>query len=80
MWELREHGPSYEIELSEFDPSYTGAEGFWSSAELDWLLYASHESSITVGGESLIAAITHAWPEWHQYIWTTPFFCVPTWR
>lgn len=74
IWELREHGPSYEIELSALAPYYDGAEGFWFSSEGDWLLYASHESSITAVGKTLIAAIEQAWPEWKRHIWTTPYF------
>jgi hypothetical protein len=69
VWELREYGPSYEMELSELDPVYAGAEGFWFSSTLDWIIYASHENSITVGGEWLIAEIRRIWPSWEQWIW-----------
>jgi hypothetical protein len=50
VWELREYGPEYELDVSAFEPRYYGAEGFWTSPALDWLVYASHEDSISVGG------------------------------
>ena len=71
VWELREYGPSYEQELSLFDPRYNGAEGYWSSEEIDWILYAPHESSITIGGW-LLEEIKKAWPEWSQRVWPSP--------
>jgi hypothetical protein len=72
--ELREGGSAYEILLSDLDPLYTGDEGFWCSDAMDWLLYASHENSLTVGGEWLISAVKSAWPEWERHVWTTPLF------
>ena len=50
VWELREYGPEYEQDVGLFEPYYNGAEGYWSSGNLDWIIYASHESSVTVGG------------------------------
>jgi hypothetical protein len=73
VWELREYGPEYEQDVSLFDPHYNGAEGYWSSGDLGWVVYASHESSITVGGW-LLAEIKDRWPEWKQRIWDSPFF------
>lgn len=73
VWELREYGPEYEQDVSLFDPQYNGAEGYWSSDGLDWIVYASHESSITIGGW-LLAEIKEHWPEWKQRIWDSPFF------
>ena len=65
IWELREYGPEYEQDVSLFDPHYNGAEGYWSSSELDWIVYASHEGSVTVGGW-LLAAIKAQWPDWEK--------------
>jgi hypothetical protein len=73
IWELREYGPEYEQDVSLFDPHYNGAEGFWSSNDLDWVVYASHENSVTVGGW-LLAKIQNQWPEWNQRIWVSPVF------
>jgi hypothetical protein len=68
VWELREYGPEYELEVSLFDPHYTGAEGYWSSGALDWIVYASHESSVTVGGW-LLGEVQALWPAWQTHLW-----------
>lgn len=54
---LHEFGdPEYEIELGIFEPGYRdGGEQYSISKQADWIVYASHESSITVGGEWLTA-------------------------
>ncbi|MCE9534118.1 MAG: hypothetical protein K8T89_23815 [Planctomycetes bacterium] len=68
VWELREFGPEYEQDILLFEPFYNGAEGYWSSAELDWLIYASHESSVTVAGW-LLHELKMAWPSWKLEEW-----------
>jgi hypothetical protein len=52
---LHEFGdPEYEIELSIYEPGYgDGGEQYSTSKETDWMVYASHESSITVCGQWL---------------------------
>jgi hypothetical protein len=51
IWELKEAGvPEYESDISVFEPYYDGWEGYWFSAEMDWIIYCSHESTITFGG------------------------------
>jgi len=61
--------PETEMGIEFFVPRYgqiAGGEGYWFSPQLDWLIYASHEKSITVGGEWLIEAIKQAWPDWEE--------------
>ena len=72
VWELREFGPEYELDISLFKPVYDGAEGYWSSGDLDLIIYASHESSVTVAGR-LLQEITAIWPSWQAYVWTGVF-------
>lgn len=74
IWELREYGPEYELDLSAFEPYYSGAEGYWCSEQMDWIIYASHEGSITVGGEWLLTVVKNAWPEWSKHVWTNQYF------
>ena len=69
VWELREYGPEYEEDVSLFTPRYNGAEGYWSSADLDWIIYASHEASVTIGGW-LLGKIKPLWPAWDAHLWT----------
>jgi hypothetical protein len=72
--EFCEGGGTRELAAEDLDPEYTGEEGYWSAAPWDWILYASHESSITVGGQWLITAVQVAWPEWQRHVWTSPDF------
>jgi hypothetical protein len=69
VWELREYGPEYEEAVAMLDPYYNGAEGYWSSGDLDWIIYASHESSVTVGGW-LLQDVKAIWPSWQVHVWT----------
>jgi hypothetical protein len=76
IYELREAGAEleYEIDTSVFEPTYNGLEGFWFSDKMDWVIYASHENSITIGGTWLIEQIKSVWPNWQKRIWDSPFF------
>ena len=69
VWELREYGPEYMEDVALFEPYFNGAEGFWSSGELDWIIYASHESSVTVGGW-LLSELKVLWPSWKSHVWS----------
>ena len=66
LWELREYGPEYEIDTALLAPYYNGAEGYWTTDGLDWLIYASHESTLTIAGARLLHAIQQQWPTWDQ--------------
>ncbi len=72
-WELYEHGWVHEMAvelLSTHYGHYEGMECYATAGEMDWLIYASHESSITVAGDWLIGAVKDAWPEWEQHLYT----------
>ena len=70
LWELREFGADYTESIEWFEPVYyNGAEGFWSSEGFDWFVFASHESSITVGGW-LLDSIRKIWPSWQEHAWS----------
>ena len=67
VFQLQEFGPpepEYEIELSSFEPIYgSGGEQYSTSEIADWVVYASHESSVTVAGEWLIRILKENWPD-----------------
>ena len=73
LWEMREDGINYELELSVFEPYYNGNEGHWCDATFEWIVYASHESSITIGGW-LLPEVKGIWSNSQERVWTTPFF------
>ena len=55
------------------DPEWlvpAGAEVFWTSRELDWVLYVSHEHSITVAGDWLVAGVKAIWPNRQERLYT----------
>ncbi|MBW4505673.1 MAG: hypothetical protein KME64_04070 [Scytonematopsis contorta HA4267-MV1] len=68
VWEIREFDDNYELELSNFEPHYNGAEGFWCDSNFDWVVYASHESSITIGGW-LLPEIQAVWSNWQERLY-----------
>jgi hypothetical protein len=75
VWNLTEYGPEYEIDVSVFEPLYyhTGVENYSFSQQADWIIYASHESSITIGGKWLIEEIKAYWSNWECFVWKSPF-------
>ena len=73
VWELREGGDwGCESQVRSFDPKYTGAEGYWTSSALNWLVYASHESSITVVGQWLIDYLERTFPGTERFEYRGP--------
>jgi hypothetical protein len=71
LWEVREldTDTDKEIELASFEPIYTGAEGYWLDASFEWLVYASHESSVTVAGDRLLPTFQQLWPSWAEHLY-----------
>ena len=67
--ELREYSDGCEIPIESANFLYNGAEGFWTNDHLDWLVYASHESSITFGNPWLVEKMRAALPEFERYIY-----------
>lgn len=67
VWELQSSRcyPDYEQDVCLFKLQ---SEGYWSSDDLDWIVYQSYENSITVGGW-LLTEISDQWPEWKKHIW-----------
>ncbi len=69
VYELREFGDqNYLRSIDCWKPYYNGAEGFWFSDALDWIMYASHEDSITTGG-LLTDIIVSEWEDADKHEW-----------
>ncbi|MEM8638174.1 MAG: hypothetical protein AAGG51_05030 [Cyanobacteria bacterium P01_G01_bin.54] len=65
----------HELEVATFEPIYSSrGEGYWFSEDYDWLVYASHESSITLGGHWLINEVKNVWTNWQEGIWRSSYF------
>ena len=54
LYQLREFGQCHEMDVADAIFDYDGEEGWWTSGDLSWMVYVSHESSITFGGLPLI--------------------------
>ncbi|MFI5379738.1 MAG: hypothetical protein ACHRHE_10605 [Tepidisphaerales bacterium] len=65
--ELREGGHDCEIDLEGASFLYDGEEGFWTSRDLNWMVYVSHESSITFGGSWLVSEMREVLPQFDKY-------------
>lgn len=76
FFELHELGsPEYESELSILRPQYgSGCEAYYTSEAMDWLVYASHESSITIAGDWLVDEFRRLWPDCEGRTYQGPFF------
>jgi len=64
--------PVLEQPLAQATFRYDRAEGYWCDARAerrDWLVYASHEDSLTLGGSWLVEALQAAWPAWREHLW-----------
>lgn len=73
VWEVREFGQwGCEESVQNFDPSYNGEEGYWTSETADWLVYASHESSISIAGEWLLSGFRKAFPDCDHFQYRGP--------
>jgi hypothetical protein len=77
VFQLQEFGPpepEYEIEISTFEPAYgSGGEQYSTSEPTDWVVYASHESSITICGDWLTETFKEKWPEWIERTYKGPY-------
>ncbi len=77
VFELHELGPDEpddEIELSILKPGYLfGGEQYCTDKSVEWVVYASHESSITIAGEWLTRIFKENWPEWSQKSYGGPY-------
>jgi hypothetical protein len=66
--------PDYEVELSNFEPAYGCGGGQYSTSEpANWIVYASHESSIAIGGDWLTKIFAEKWPEWNRHTYGGPY-------
>jgi hypothetical protein len=68
--------PDREIDVGLFDEPYygrgglfAGGECMWTNRSGDWVVYVSHEASITVAGEALLRPLVEQWPDWRTWVY-----------
>ncbi|MFD2216439.1 hypothetical protein [Metabacillus endolithicus] len=66
IYEMHEDRTLWIVETNSLDPSYDGryCERFWFSKDFNWIIYASHECSISFGGKKLISSLKEKWQDW----------------
>lgn len=63
---------NYEIDVDAFVPLRESAgEQYYTSEHLAWVIYLSHEDSITIAGEPVLQFVQEVWPDWSEYLRTT---------
>ena len=67
--ELREWGDGLELETAAAEFTYNGGEGFWTAGDMDWMVYASHEASISFGGDWLVDVMRAHLPQFDRYLY-----------
>lgn len=61
--EYLKHNEDYKINLNDI-VAYNGLEKYYCDNSNSWIIYFSHENTVTFGGESLIKAIKNDWKNW----------------
>lgn len=66
--QLRKINEIHEDEIIKTDDiwSYDGIEVVYCNDNADWLIYFSHENTVTVSGKKLIDALKKNWPEFEN--------------
>jgi len=69
--EIREWGGSCETDARLLRPWYPGdrGEGLFTDQTFGWLIYASHEQTVALGGSGLIEALHRLLPHWREGAW-----------
>jgi hypothetical protein len=77
----REFDPTEEATIESLPVLYGGSEMFIVDDSRSWIIYSSHEDTITFGGDRLISAIKNAVPGWARaqggWAETTPTSIAP---
>lgn len=73
LWH-HEYDPSEEIALNDFPFFYGHSESFIVDKTLDWIIYWSHEGTVTFGGGGLISTFMSRVPKWRDAVckWGLP--------
>jgi hypothetical protein len=69
VYEIGEDERDYELDINDAIDNFEGSERFWTNTELNFLIYSSHESTITFGGMWLIDEIKQICPYWQDYFY-----------
>ncbi|WP_270812578.1 hypothetical protein [Exiguobacterium sp. CinTr1] len=70
VFELHEDLTLWQIDTDSLDPCYDGRylERYWFDQHMNWVIYASHESTISFAGNELITSLQSSWPDWQEHL------------
>lgn len=57
-----------EMDLEYLDAVYDGDDSYWCDSSLNWQIFVSHESIVSIAGERLCDAIRSEWPEGQKWL------------
>ncbi|NML65028.1 hypothetical protein HHL22_07390 [Hymenobacter sp. RP-2-7] len=69
LYEITEEGTVKIVALTNCLFQYSGLEHMYTDQSFQFLLYFSHESSVTAGGKALVNLIHQTWPESIRHFW-----------
>jgi hypothetical protein len=70
IYEIVEGGGVVYTEFERCIFGYNGLEYMYTDVAFQFLLYFSHEDSVTAGSKRLIGAIHRAWPDYKSHFWS----------
>ncbi|HEU5377623.1 MAG TPA: hypothetical protein VFV38_19540 [Ktedonobacteraceae bacterium] len=79
VWMLSQ-GPvpeQYEMDVAWMVAEPGPLEHCWTSESMDWLIYTSHEHSITLGGQWLLQEVKQHWPQWEEHLYVDYYYQLP---
>jgi|SRR6187200_3268289 len=66
IYELNEGNDDEKVGVIEME-DYSGLELYYTNEDCDWVVYLSHENTITIAGQSLLNALKIKWTDWNKY-------------
>ncbi|MGI4872236.1 MAG: hypothetical protein ACRYFX_13800, partial [Janthinobacterium lividum] len=69
IYEVEEGGKVEEKLLDDCVFGYDGLEHLYTNRQGEFMLYFSHEDSVTVGGADLLRYIHKIWPAYNHFFW-----------
>ena len=72
-YEIVEGGAVSFVALDKCVFGYNGLEHMYTDEAFQFLLYFSHEDSVTAGSKALIESIHRAWPTYSSHFWDPNF-------
>lgn len=74
IYEMDEYRTVTLIKTNTLTPYLTdNLERFWFSDDMSWIIYVSHDGSITFGGNKLINQLKLKWKDWEFNIFNTEY-------